>query len=165
MSDTELHQFMQTSPDGTLESIAERFSVSLQTVIQHLPGHTLVSGTYFDKIWQQITTWGTVTALIHNADIVFEFKGDLPAGSYGRGYFNFHGEQGFGGHIKADHCQHIAFIERQLIGKQTASVIFLNKQGDAMLKIFPGRDKRRKMLEHQLLAFRQMAKQLAKEEA
>lgn len=163
MSQSALHDFMQTQPDSTLESISERFSTNLLTVITHLPVHTIVPGAQFDTVWQQVNSWGKVTALVHTADVVFEFTGDLPAGSYGRGYFNFHGDKGFGGHIKAQHCQHIAFIERQFMGKDTASIVFLNQQGNAMLKIFPSRDEKRRMLTAQLDAFRALAASLAEE--
>lgn len=165
MSQSELYAFMQNNPEGTLEEIAERFTASLLDVIRCLPEHRLVAGTHFDNIWQAVSGWGKVTALVHNRDLVFEFTGELPAGSYGRGYFNFHGDKGFGGHIKAQHCQYIAFIERQFMGKETASMVFLNQQGNAMLKIFPGRDEKRKMLADQLKKFRQMAQDLSAAEA
>lgn len=160
MSNSALHAFMQSNPEGTLESIAEQFATNLLTVIQQLPMHRLVAGDQFDHIWQQISRWGKVTALVHTADVVFEFSGDLPAGSYARGYFNFHGKQGFGGHIKAQHCQHIAFIEHRFMGRDTANVVFLNQQGNAMLKIFPGRDDQRQIISHQLAALRALAAEL-----
>ena len=61
---------------------------------------------------QEITTWGEILFLIHNADIVLECTSSLPAGSFGHGYFNIHGDSPIGGHIKADNSKAIAFIAR-----------------------------------------------------
>ena len=65
MTHSELHAFMQTRPDGTLEAIAEKFNTTLLEVIQHLPEHTLVSGDKFDAVWDSVVEWGSVTTLTH----------------------------------------------------------------------------------------------------
>lgn len=155
-----LSEFMQTNPDGMLEDIAQRYDVSLQAVIAALPVNTLISGEHFDTVWENITHWGEVTTLVNNQDIILEFHGDLPPGRYGHGYFNLQGKQGLSGHLRANHCQHIAFVERPFMGVATASVIFLNAGGQAMLKIFVGRDSHRQLLTEQLTTFRQLAESL-----
>ncbi|MCX8957991.1 heme utilization cystosolic carrier protein HutX [Erwinia psidii] len=155
-----LSEFMQTSPDIMLEEIARRYDVSLQMVIEALPAKTLIDGKHFDAVWDSVTRWGEVTTLVNNQDIILEFHGDLPPGRYGHGYFNLHGKQGLSGHIRANHCQRIAFVERPFMGMATASVIFLNATGEAMLKVFVGRDSHRQLLTDQLTAFRQLAESL-----
>lgn len=155
-----LFEFMQTNPDGTLEEIAERYAVPLQTVITALPVRTLIDGTHFDAVWDNITRWGDVTTLVNNQDIILEFHGELPSGRHGHGYFNLRSKQGLSGHIRASHCQHIAFVERPFMSMATASVIFLNAHGQAMLKIFVGRDSHRQLQPDQLNAFRQLAEAL-----
>lgn len=129
MNPTPLTEFMQTDPQGTLEEIAERYAVPLRTVIEALPAHTLVSGRQFDAVWNAITGWGGVTTRVNNPDIILEFHGELPSGHYGHGYFNLRGKKGISGHIKASHCQYIAFVKRPFMAMATASVIFLNTQG------------------------------------
>lgn len=158
MIHTTLTEFMQTNPDGTLEEIAAHYQVSLLEVINALADKTLVAGTRFNAVWEEITAWGDVTTLVHTADIILEFKGNLPSGYYRHGYFNLRGKQGLSGHIKAGNCAQIAFVERHFMGMATCSVIFLNLQGEAMLKIFIGRGDDRQLLPEQLAAFRQLAK-------
>lgn len=160
MQATPLTEFMQTNPQGTLEEIAARYAVPLQSVIEALPERTLVSGRQFDAVWDAITGWGEVTTLVNNPDIILEFHGELPSGHHGHGYFNLRGKKGLSGHIKASHCQRIAFVERPFMGMATASVIFLNAPGQAMLKIFVGRDSHHQLLPDQLIAFRQLAEAL-----
>lgn len=163
MTTLSLVDFMATNPDGTLENIAENYHVSLLEVIKALPNKTLVSSDKFDEIWDQATTWGSLTTLVHTADIIFESKGELPSGFHRHGYFNLRGKGSLSGHIKAEHCHHIALIERPFMSMNTASIIFLNQQGNAMFKIFLGRDSHRQLQEDQLVAFRALAKRLATE--
>jgi len=160
MTHSELHAFMQTRPDGTLEAIAEKFNTTLLEVIQNLPEHTLVSGDKFDAVWDSVVEWGSVTTLAHTADVILEFTGELPTGFHRHGYFNLRGKKGLTGHIKAENCHHIALIERQFMGMDTASILFLNQQGSAMFKIFLGRDEHRKLLASQVDAFRALALRL-----
>ncbi len=46
------------------------------------------------------------------------------------------------------------------MGMDTASVVFFNASGDAMFKIFLGRDDHRQLLAHQVIAFRLLADEL-----
>lgn len=159
MTQTTLHDLLATNPDGTLEAIAEQYQVSLFRVVEAMPEsqRTLAAGTQFDAVWDAITTWGEVTLISHTADAILEFKSALPTGTHRHGYFNLRGKNGLSGHIRATHCRHIAFIERKFMGMDTASVVFFNDAGDAMFKIFLGRDEHRQLLTHQVAAFRQLA--------
>ncbi|QHM72387.1 heme utilization cystosolic carrier protein HutX [Mixta intestinalis] len=160
MSHTELRAFLATNPDGTLEAIAEKFNVTLLEVVQQLPKSTLTSGEQFDTVWDTVVEWGKVTTLVHTADVILEFTGDLPSGFHRHGYFNLRGRHGMTGHIKAVNCQHIALVERQFMGMDTASILFFNQAGSAMFKIFLGRDEHRQLLTEQLVAFRALAHRL-----
>lgn len=161
MSQT-LHDLLATNPDGTLETIAEQYQVSLFNVVDAMPEsqRTLTPGTQFDKVWDTIATWGEVTLISHTADAILEFKSVLPTGTHRHGYFNLRGRNGLSGHIRATSCQHIAFIERKFMGMDTASVVFFNAAGHAMFKIFLGRDDHRQLLTQQVEAFRQLADEL-----
>lgn len=157
MTKPTLNEFMATNPDGTLEKIANEYQVSLLEVIQASANPRLISGEHFDHVFQEVQKWGKVTILVNTPDIIFEFEGHLPAGKHGHGYFNLHGKEGLSGHIKASNCQYIAFVERKFMGMDTASILFINHSGDAMFKIFVGRDEKRQLKAEQLTAYQQLA--------
>jgi putative heme utilization carrier protein HutX len=160
MSHVSLAEFLLTEPDGTLEAIADRYQTSLLEVVQNHPSPTLVSGESFDAVWETVSEWGKVTTLVHTADVILEFTGELPSGFHRHGYFNLRGKKGMTGHIKAENCRHIALIERKFMGMDTASILFFNQAGSAMFKIFLGRDEHRQLLADQVSAFRALAASL-----
>jgi len=142
------------SPGDLLEQIAREYGVSTLDVVRNLPAEqgTVVPGEAFADIMQDITTWGDILFLIHNGDIVLECTGALPAGSFGHGFYNIHGESPIGGHIKADNCKAIAFVVRGL-KRVSMSVQFYNGAGDAMFKIFVARDEQRELKPDQVAKF------------
>lgn len=157
MSHVSLSDLLKTEPDGTLEAIATQYKTTLLDVAQNLPNATLAFGDKFDTVWESVADWGKVTTLVHTSDVILEFSGDLPSGFHRHGYFNLRGKHGMSGHIKAENCTHIALIERKFMGMDTASILFFNAAGSAMLKIFPGRDDHRQLLANQVTAFRVLA--------
>ena len=157
MSNVSLHDFLKTEPDGTLEAIAGQYNTTLLDVVRHLPSHTLVSGDRFDTVWDSVCQWGKVTTLVHTADVILEFTGELPSGFHRHGYFNLRGKKGMTGHIKAENCTHIALVERKFMAMDTASILFFNAAGSAMFKIYLGRDDHRQLLSEQVDAFRTLA--------
>lgn len=157
MTKPTLNEFMATRPEGTLEKIAQDYQVSLLEVIKASSEHHLISGRYFEHIWNEVINWGKITILVNTPDIIFEFAGNLPIASSRHGYYNMQGKEGFSGHIKSDNCQYIAFVERKFMGSDTAGIIFINGSGEAMFKIFVGRDEQRNLLQSQLSAFRKLA--------
>ncbi|GKX54604.1 heme utilization carrier protein [Leminorella grimontii] len=161
LNETGLSEFMKTNPDGTLEDIARQYQTSLLDVVDALPSRTLVGGEKFDAVWDELTTWGPLTTLVHNHDVILEFHGELPSGFHRHGYFNLRGKNGLSGHIKAENVRHIALIERPFMGMATASIVFFNEQKQAMFKVFLGRDSHRQLLPEQVEAFRRLGAGLA----
>ena len=157
MSNVSLHDFLKTEPDGTLEAIASQYNTTLLEVVKNLPSHTLAAGDKFDTVWDTVAEWGKVTTLVHTADVILEFTGELPSGFHRHGYFNLRGKKGMTGHIKAENCTHIALVERKFMAMDTASILFFNAAGSAMFKIFLGRDDHRQLLSEQVDAFRTLA--------
>ena len=157
MSNVSLHDFLKPEPDGTLEAIAGQYNNTLLEVVKNLPSHTLVAGDKFDTVWDTVAEWGKVTTLVHTADVILEFTGELPSGCHRHGYFNLRGKKGMTGHIKAENCTHIALVERKFMAMDTASILFFNAAGSAMFKIFLGRDDHRQLLSEQVDAFRTLA--------
>ncbi|WP_437613399.1 heme utilization cystosolic carrier protein HutX, partial [Erwinia sp. V71] len=101
MSHSALQEFLNSQPDGTLESIASQYQTTLLEVVKHLPSRTVASGEQFDAVWDTVAAWGNVTLLVHTDDVILEFTGDLPSGFHRHGYFNLRGKNGMSGHINA----------------------------------------------------------------
>ena len=146
---------LAAEPDGVLDEIARKLKVPLSAVLDALPPGAagFAPGARFAEIWRDLTEWGPVTFIVHTEDGVFETKAALPPGSEGRGWFNIHGDSPLGGHLRADRCAAIAFIDRPFFGRRSCSVWFLNGDGGAMFKVFVGRDEKRALLPDQVARF------------
>ncbi len=151
------------NPDGVVEAIAAKAGVSSRVVLDHLPAGAAVPvhQEKFADIWRELTGWGEVLFIVHTSDIVLECVGALPDGSYGHGYFNIHGDSPIGGHIKADRCAGIYFVDRMFHGRRSLSVQFMNSDGEAMFKVFVRRDAARELLPDQVEAFEALRSKMA----
>ena len=150
-----VREALALKPDGVLEVIAAQCGVPLARVFEELPKGSArkVAGTSFEELWQELTHWGDVLFIVHTRDIVLECKGPLPPGSSAQGYFNIHGDSPIGGHIKADRCAAIYFIDRLFHGRRSCSLQFMNGEGDAMFKVFVRRDEKRELVAGQVEQF------------
>lgn len=150
-----LQATIAAKPDGILESFAEEHDVPMRVVLNCLPeGQAIFAdGARFQDIWSELTAFGPVVFIIHSADGVFETKSSLPPGSFSRGYFNVHGDGPISGHIKADRCQAICFVDRPFFGRRSCSLQFVNGDGNIMFKVFIGRDDKRELLPDQVASF------------
>lgn len=146
------------NPDGVLETLATIHQLTMRHVLDCLPNEQAfgITGSYFEGIWNELTNWGTVMFIVHSEDGVFEFKAPIPNGTHGRGYFNVHGNSPLGGHIKADRCKLIYFVDRLFFKRRSCSIQFINEDGNVMFKVFVARDEKREMLPDQLIAFETM---------
>lgn len=158
-----VRQDLAEKPDGVLEAIAENRNVPLQAVLGCLEkkAAAAVGAQHFEEIWRNLTLWGAITFVVHTRDGVFECKGAVPPGSLGRGYFNIHGDSPIGGHIRVDRCRSIYFVDRPFFGKRSCSVQFINSDGDAMFKVFVGRDEDRQLKPDQLARFEALRRRFA----
>ena len=102
-----------------------------------------------------------VLFIVHTPDIVLECAGKVPPGSFGRGYFNLHGDSPIGGHIKAGNCTAIAFVSRPFMGRPSCSLQFFNGAGEAMFKVFVRRDGQRNLIPEQVQRFDALRARLA----
>jgi putative heme utilization carrier protein HutX len=141
--------------DGILEQIAREYGVSTLEVVRNLlPDHrSVVDGSAFESVMQDVTMWGDILFIVHTPDIVLECAGPLPPGTFGRGYYNVHGESPIGGHIRAENCAAIAFVSRPFMGRPSRSIQFFNTAGEAMFKIFVRRDEKRELIADQVAKF------------
>lgn len=149
-------------PDAVLDFISRDLGVSLAEVIECLPDEERLSlpAESFEEVMNKLSELGTITFIVHTSDIVLECKGTVPKGSFGRGYFNIHGDSPIGGHIKAENCGSVHFLSRNMMGRPSNAVVVCNKQGEAMFKVYLGRDENRELIPEQVEKFNQLSDQL-----
>lgn len=154
-----LQSVMRDNPGAVIEDVARQHGVTPRDVIEALPEEMrrVRSGERFADAMQDIAGWGEVTLILHTDDGIFEFTGTLPRGEIGRGYFNLMQPTGLHGHLRHERCGGVAFVERPFMGKASAFVAFLNRDGGIMFKVFVGRDATRALRADQLAAFRRLA--------
>jgi putative heme utilization carrier protein HutX len=158
-----IREQLAAKPDGVLKTIAADLGVPLVDVLACLPAGAAVpvEGSAFEEIWNDLATWGEITFVVHTRDGVFECKGSIPPGVFGRGYFNIHGDSPIGGHLKADRCRSIYFVDRLFFGERSCSVQFVNRDGEAMFKVFVGRNEDRSLKTEQLARFEALRDRMA----
>ncbi len=139
---------------GVLEDIAAEAGVSTREVMACLPVycHAIAGGAAFEQIMTEVTNWGEITFLVHTADIILEYKGKLPPGRIAPGYYNLQGPP-IGGHIRLENCSSIHFLRRAFMTLDTAAIVFVNRLGEPMFKIFVGRNPDRTLKSDQVVAF------------
>lgn len=157
-----LAERLARNPDGILEQIASEYGVSTLDVVRALPElhRTLVDGARFADVMTAIGDWGPILFIVHTRHIVLECEGVLPPGSFGRGYYNIHGDSPIGGHIRAEGCKTIAFVSRPFMGRESRSVQFFSEDGEAMFKIFVRRDAERNLIGEQVARFDALRREL-----
>lgn len=142
-------------PDGVIEAVAREAGLPTRDVLLLLPASERIMAPpeRFEDAWRAMSGWGEILFIVHTADIVLECKGALPTGTFGRGYFNIHGDSPIGGHVKADNCAAIHFVDRLFHGRRSCSVQFFNAEGEAMFKVFVRRDAARELVGEQVAMF------------
>ncbi|MCC7348731.1 MAG: heme utilization cystosolic carrier protein HutX [Variibacter sp.] len=150
-----VRQELAAKPDGVLEAVASAHGVPLQRVVECLPADQWkrISGEHFIDVMQDIAGWGGIIFIVHSKDAIVEFEGPLPGGSSGHGFYNLKGGGGLSGHLRATNCRAIVFLRRLFMGTPTMSVQFFNADGEAMFKIFVGRDESRRLKADQVERF------------
>jgi putative heme utilization carrier protein HutX len=153
---------LAADPGAIVETVAREYGVSLRQVVEALPAELrrFAPATAFVEVMTEVAAWGDVTVIVHTDDGIMEFTGPVPAGKIAQGYYNLAGSKGFHGHLRHERCAGLAFTERPLFGRLSASILFFNVDGGIMFKIFVGRDDKRELIGSQLDAFRALADRL-----
>lgn len=147
---------IQVKPDGILEHLAEEHGVSLRMVMDCLPkdSATMVAGDRFIDVLSDVADWGDITFICHSKDAVVEFCGPFPMGRMGHGMYNLQGAKtGLSGHLRPERCAAIYFVRRPFMGLETMSIQFFNADGQAMFKIYVGREEQRQLRANQVERF------------
>lgn len=117
-------------------------------------------GTKALALLQNISTWGNTTTIIIHGGCVFEFKGHFPKGELAEGFYNLKGEKnseghsGFEGHLKLDNVHSIQLQSKNHRGRESHAFVFCDSHGEAIFKIFLGRDSQGELLPDQLTQFK-----------
>jgi putative heme iron utilization protein len=127
----DLRQQLADQPGGVLEAVAAQRGLPLQTVVECLPEAmwSRVAGTHFVSVMEDICNARPARPRLLQ--------------SPGRTW-RLHG------HLRADNCRTIVILRRPFMGKETASVQFFNADGEAMFKIFIGRDDKGTLRQEQI---------------
>jgi hypothetical protein len=164
MTFTELAQLL----DGVaIESQAGERALSPRDLVGELPPETcrLASPRRLLEVLEEIAAWGPVTIPLATADGIVEFTGPLPVGQVRNGHFYWLGDGPLRDRLRIDRCDGIAFVERAFMGRPSASVLFFNRSGDIMFKVFLIRDDRQRLDASQLAAFRALANRVRRRPA
>ena len=163
----DLRAKLEAEPGVVIESFATDNGVTCRAVVEAMPAAMIrfvkdgfTTTAAFVAVMGEIASWGDVTFIIHTDDGIFEFGGPVPPGSEARNYYNLSGAKGLHGHLRAERCAGICFMERPFFGRLSASILLFNRDGGIMFKIFVGRDDKRELLPDQLAAFRKLADRL-----
>lgn len=162
-----LQRLMTEDPGLLFERVASEQKVTVRDAVEALPAEFVrfAPGSAFVEVLTEVAGWGDVTFIVHSNDGIIEFSGPVPKGEMGRGYFNLMSRTGLHGHLRAERCQGVAFVERPFMNKATASILFFNPEGGTMFKIFVGRDEAGAMKTDQLAAFRAIATRLSAQQS
>ena len=158
----ELRQKISENPGVVFEDAAREHNVAPRAIVEALPDtmRRLAPGDAFIPAMDDIADWGDVTVIVHTEDGIMEFGGPVPKGQVARGYFNLMGRTGFHGHLRFERCAGIAFIERPFMSRASALLVFLNRDGGIMFKIFVGRDEKGELKADQLEKFRALRERI-----
>ena len=137
-------------------ALAEELGVSEMEVIRSLPDEMVkeVSKEKFDEIIEEISNWGNLTVIVQNESTILEVKASFPVGTYGDGYYNLKSKDTpIGGHIRTDDLSAIFIVSKPFMGMESHSIQFFNKNGNAMFKLYLGRDENRVIIPEQIKRF------------
>ncbi|MBE2897541.1 heme anaerobic degradation radical SAM methyltransferase ChuW/HutW [Pasteurellaceae bacterium 20609_3] len=158
---TALCDNLKANPGQILEMLAGMNQCSLEEVIACLPPEMVMKtrGERMVEILQAIAGWeDDVTFIVHTPDAIAEVTGKLPMGKIARGFYNFdqRAKGALHGHLRYENCAAIYLLDRPFMGKRTVALTFINRQGEAMFKIFAGREANGELKAAQLEAFREL---------
>lgn len=115
---------------------------------------TALSAEQVQPLLEELATWGHTTTIVIHEGCVFEFKGPFPAGSVAEGYYNLDGPvPGFHGHLNLKRIARVGFQDKPHRGRTSYAFVFENADGDAVFKVFLGRDDSGDLLPEQVGRF------------
>ena len=147
----------------TSSEIAYELNVSEYEVLQNMPNEhaKAVDASNFDDIIEDISKWGKILMIKITQSFVIEIKDHMPMGTYAHGYYNFDSEESsISGHLKVDDIDKIIFVSKKHRGMLSHSVVFYDKNGEHIFKVFVSRDENRTLLPEQVEKFMALKERL-----
>lgn len=118
-------------------------------------------GEQMEALLKTVASWKNTTTVIIHGGCVFEFKGRFPEGQVGHGYYNLHSAGGgFEGHLSLSAVASIGFQDKPHRGQESYAFVFNDAQGDAIFKLFLGRDAQGQLWPEQVAEFNRIRSQL-----
>ncbi|MBI1203565.1 MAG: heme utilization cystosolic carrier protein HutX [Rhodopseudomonas sp.] len=151
--------------DGVaIESEAAERGVCPRQILEELPRDVcrMVPSRCFLAVMDDVATWGPVAVPLNTADGIVEFNLTLPRGEIKADYFYWLQDGPIRGRLRISRCAGIAFVERPFLGRPSAAVLFFNRDGNLMFKIFLARDDNHQLDPKQVEQFRALAKRLSR---
>ena len=165
MDNKKIKDAIASQPNAFPVMIAKQLCVSEWSVVSQLSTDFMqeIPVSSFDKIMEDVSKWGDVTFIVSNSSIIAEIKATIPKGSYGNGYFNLaHGLSPIGGHICTDNIAHICFVQKDVMGMESFSIQFFNKEGEGVFKIYLARAENKQIISEQKNAYLNLKNNLSK---
>ncbi len=136
---------LEEDPQFMPAFLAKKLDLPEAVVIAALPEsmRAFTAAEHFEKIWERATKWEKVTFIVSSSGAIVEYKGKLPEGKFGHGYFNLkEKDHPLGGHLFIKNLASICFLKKQLFGLESLSIQFFDAQGAQMFAIYAGRENR-----------------------
>jgi len=149
-------EMVSKNPSQVTTTMAKELGACEMNVIRNLPEDMVkeVSKDRFDEIIAEVSAWGILTVIVQNESTILEVKASFPVGTYGHGYYNLKSKDTpIGGHIRADDLSAIFFVSKPFMGLESHSIQFFDKNGNAMFKLYLGRDENRVIIPKQIERF------------
>lgn len=155
-----IHKIIAEEPSTMPMNLAKECGISEAAAVSALPEEMrfFVDAEHFDDIWQAMRAWEKITFISPAPCAIIEFKGKLPRGVHGHGFFNLmEKDHPLGGHLRINELGGICFLEKLFFGLKSMSVQFYDRQGAQMFSIYVGREKKQLIdsVKHAYLALRQ----------
>lgn len=141
-----IEEMMAAKYPVTFGSVAKALGVTPCEAAQLLPESVtaFVAGDAserFAEIWEMLASWEKVTLFIIHAGNVFEIEGKLHTGKIAQGYYNILSKHAtIGGHLNYQDVAAVCFAEFPFMGRESLSVQFFNKAGEAAFAVYAGRE-------------------------
>jgi len=149
-------EMVSKNPSQSTGAMAKELEISEMDVIRNLPEDMVkeVSKDRFDEIIAEVSTWGVLTVIVQNESTILEVKAPFPVGTYGHGFYNLQSKDTpVGGHIRTDDLSAVFFVSKPFMGLESYSIQFFNNNGNAMFKLYLGRDENRRIIQEHMEKF------------
>ncbi len=161
----QIAQEIEKDENFTVAKLAKTLEVRELDILLNLPSEvaTFAEGGEFDSIIEDLEKWGEVLIVKNTPNFILEIRSKITKGSYQRGYYNFDHDAPLSGHLKADAIDKIVFLSAKVVmGMLSHSVIFLDKDGNDIFKVYVARDANREFIPEQLAKFQALKEKFAK---